>query len=174
MKNLTIICLAIWLVVGCSEKSSEATKIPESVTYPVDLTYPGTPTLGNFDHVKTVLESNKRLTELNANIGEFMADSVVMHLADGSEISGPRDSVLVAISGFIGSLKSLEIKFVAAIPIRNAEQNHDWVLAWTDETHNYKDGSVVIQSLHEDYRMENGKIREIFQYTRQLPKKKIE
>jgi hypothetical protein len=167
MKKL--IFLAPWLFVACMDKPTNGTIVTEEVKYPVELSYTGKPSLGDFNHVRVVLESNKRLTELNPDIGEFMADSVTMHLADGVIISGPRDSVLVAIAGFIGSLKSLEIKFVAAIPIRNDEQNHDWVLAWTDETHNYKDGKVVIQSLHEDYRMENGKIREIFQFTRQLP-----
>jgi len=166
-RNLSTLMVFACLLAACSKDETKSeNKTPEPVAYPVELSYKGTPAVGDFNNVKRVLESNKRLTELNADIGEFYADSVIMHLADGGEISGPRDSVLVAVSGWIQSLTSLKIDVISAIPVNNADLNHEWVFVWTDEVHTYKDGKVVTQTLHEDYRMVNGKIREIYQYTR--------
>ena len=44
-------------------------------------------------------------------------------------------------------------------------------MQWTDETYTYKDGKVEEQSLHEDYRLVNGKIREGYQYKASPPRK---
>ena len=156
-------------LISCSQKATEEAPQTETVTYPAELSYKGNPSIGDRNNVKTVMECNKRLTELNTDIGEFLADSVTMYLADGMEINGPKDSVLVLISDFITSLSGLKIDYVAAMPVNNDDLHHEWVFTWTEETYTYKDGKVEKRELHEDYRMEGGKIREIFQYARSLP-----
>ena len=45
-------------------------------------------------------------------------------------------------------------------------------MQWIHEEHDYKAGKKEKQELHEDYRMINGKIREIFQYAQAIPEKK--
>jgi hypothetical protein len=167
MKIILSLFAAATLFVACDKKvTEEAAPSAEQVTLPVELSYKGATKLGDMKNVKSVLESNKRLSEMNPDIGEFLADSVTMHLADGVLLSGPRDSILADISAFINSLESIKIEFIAAVPVDNMDLKHEWVFCWTEETHHYKDGRVVIQELHEDYRLEGGKIREIFQYTR--------
>jgi len=161
-------CIVL-LALACDKKPVEEPVVAEPVTLPVELSYKGATKIGDMENVKTVLSCNKRFSELNADLAEFFADSVDCHFADGTEIVASRDSVVSVIAGFIGTLSSLKIDFIAAVPVDNIDLKHEWVFAWTDEVHTFKDGTVVEQSFHEDYRMQGGKIREIFQYVRKLP-----
>lgn len=50
--------------------------------------------------------------------------------------------------------------------------NHEWVFQWIDESHFYKNGKKEHVIYHEDYRLEKGKIRQVYQYSRPAPAKK--
>jgi hypothetical protein len=52
------------------------------------------------------------------------------------------------------------------MPINNIDKKHEWVLSWTDESYTYNDGKKEHVIIHEDYRLENGKIRQVLQYAR--------
>jgi hypothetical protein len=48
--------------------------------------------------------------------------------------------------------------------ITSASQYPMWVLSWTDETWTSNEGEVERLRIHEDYLIENGKIRLVYQY----------
>jgi hypothetical protein len=165
-KSLFVLVLAC-ILFACEKKLAEPTVAEtETVALPVEFTYKGKPAVGDPKNVLTVIQCNKRLSELNTDIGEFLADTVTWNLADGTSVTAPRDSMISALNGFIRALSSMKIVYVSAIAVDNEVAGHEWVFSWTEETYTYKDGKVESQDLHEDYRIEGGKIREIHQYAR--------
>lgn len=170
MKNVVALFTLACLTFACEKKAAEvAVPTPDPVTLPMEVSYKGTPAVGNMKNVQVVMECNKRLSELNPDIAGLLADSVTLHFADGTDITGTRDSVLVFFKKLIENFSSIKINFTAAIPIDNVDAKDEWVFSWTDETYTHKDGKVEHQLFHEDYRLEDGKIREVFQYARKPP-----
>jgi hypothetical protein len=170
MKHIVTLFGLACVVLACDKNGKEtANSNSEPVKLPMEVSYKGTPEMGSMNNVQIVMECNRRLSELNPDIKEFLADTVTWHMADGADITAPRDSVMSFISKFIGSLSNMKLNYTAAVPVNNPDMNHEWVFSWTDETYTYKDGKVEHQFLHEDYRLEGGKIREIFQYSRKPP-----
>ncbi|MFZ2907208.1 MAG: hypothetical protein WAZ98_13480 [Cyclobacteriaceae bacterium] len=172
MKTLRFACMSM-LIFSCTEKKAEtpAAEIP-TPQLPMEVTYTGKTGIGSWDNVKVVMEWNKRLSQLNTDLGDLLADSVNIHLADGTEFSGPRDSIIQVLNTFVGQVSGLNLVYTAAVPVNNVDKNHEWVFSWTDETLTFKDGKIDHTFIHEDYRLEGGKIREIFQYSRKEPAKK--
>lgn len=172
MKNPIFIlaCLSM-LAYSCTEKKEDTSVVVEDQvpTLPMELTYPGKPTIGSWDNVTTVMEWNKRVSQLNMDFGDLLDDSLKVMLADGTEFDLPRDSAVNFIKGFAANIASIKLVYVAAIPINNVDKNDQWVTSWTDETFTMKDGKVDHNLIHEDYLMRNGKIREIIQYARKDP-----
>ena len=167
MKTLPVVCLLACVSSACDQKIEENNaSVAESVTLPMNLIYPGTPEIGNMRNVQTVMEWNKRISNLNLDVADLLADTVSFHMADGLELTAARDSIISFITAYVNELAKIEIVYVAAIPVNVIEQGHQWVFSWTDETYTLKDGAVDQNFYHEDYRMEDGKIREIFQYAR--------
>jgi hypothetical protein len=167
MKKTLIVLALACIVFACEKKAAETPAAEaETVTLPVEFTYKGKPAIGNSKNVLTVIECNKRLSELNTDVGEFLADTVTWNMSDGTSVTAPRDSMLTTLKEFIGALSSMKIVYVSAIPVNNEAVGDEWVFSWTEETYTFKDGKVESQDLHEDYKMVGGKIREIYQYAR--------
>jgi hypothetical protein len=155
---------------SCEKKTSEVgVSTEDSVVLPVEVTYKGVPVIGNMKNVQTVMEWNKRLSELNLDLGDLLADTVTFHLHEGVDITASRDSSIAVLKQFVNSMASVKINYTAVIPVDNATVNDEWVFSWTEETYNYKDGKTAHHFLHEDYRMVDGKIREVYQYARMEP-----
>jgi hypothetical protein len=106
------------------------------------------------------------------NLGSYLADSVHMVFADGTDMNNVRDSIVAAIKAWRESMSSATQTYISAIAVDNKDMGHEWVMQWIDEAHVYKDGKKEHMIYHEDYRLENGKIRELFQYAQGVPEKK--
>jgi len=165
-KNLP---LAVAIVLfGCQTQPSAPSQTTESVKLPVEYSYKGGYVMGDMKNVAVVAECNKRISELNTDLAEFIADSMRWVMADGLDLDLPRDSAVAFLKTFIESTSSIKINFITQLPVRNTENNDEWVLSWTDETYTFKDGKVLHDIFHEDYKMENGKIRELYQYSQKV------
>lgn len=170
MKTLPVLCLLACVFTACEQKAEEkSAPSAQSLTLPMKLTYPGTPEIGNMKNVQTVMEWNKRVSSLNLDVAELLADSVTFHMADGFEMTATRDSAIAFVSKYAEEMAKIEIVYIAAVPVNVVEQEHQWVFSWTDESYTFKNGTVEQNFYHEDYRMEDGKIREIFQFARRKP-----
>lgn len=153
------------IVIACEKKAAEKEQ-PESVTLPMELTYKAVPEIGSMRNVQTIMEWNKRISDMNFDVADLLADSVTIHLADGLEMTYSRDSTIAFVRKLTGEMSKIDIIHTAAFPINAVNMGHEWVVSWTDETYTMKNGDVEHSFLHEDYRLEKGKIREIFQYVR--------
>lgn len=159
---------ALACVVTACERNTTDKAVAESVTLPMEVSYKGTPEIGSMTNVQTVMEWNKRLSELNVDLGDLLADTVSFHLADGMEVTTSRDSAVAFLAGYVSGMSSIKINFTTALPVNIVDQENDeWVFSWTEETYTHKDGKVEHHFIHEDYFMQKGKIREVFQYARQ-------
>jgi hypothetical protein len=173
MKSQLLVLAVALTALGCGEKPAPTPEeTAQKVTLPVDYTYKGGFTIGDMKNVQVVAECNKRLSEHNADIDEFVADSLHWVMPDGTEFDIPHDSAVAFIKKFVESTSSIKIVFTAQIPLYNAENNHEWVASWTDETYTFKDGKVDHNNFHETYRLVNGKIRELYQFAQKVPEKK--
>lgn len=141
---------------------------PESVQLPMKLSYSGTPEIGSMTNVQTVMEWNKRFSLLNMDVGDLLADTVTFHLSDGMEMTATRDSAIAFVRAYVSDISKIDISYTAAIPVNVVERGDEWVFSWTEESYTLKNGGVEHAFYHEDYRLLNGKIREVFQYARKL------
>lgn len=170
---------AIAFLASCNnEKAKEDTKVEATdaatkVTLPAELSYKGTPSIGKSENIVTVMNfNNDFIAGKLDNIGSYLADSVHLIFEDGTEMNTVRDTVVATIKAWRGSMTSAKQSYISAIAVDNKDMGHEWVIQWIDESHDYKDGKKEHRIYHEDYRLENGKIRELFQYAQAVPEKK--
>ena len=178
MKIILLITTIVFLL-NCNNESrtlgtTHEAKTPESkVVLPFKLAYDGTPSIGKMRNVATVMKFNGDFIAGKVeNIGSYFADSVHVIFASGREITTVRDTVVAQIKGYWGSISSARQSYIAAIAVDNKEKGDEWVFQWIDESHDFKDGKKDHRIYHQDYRLENGKIREMLEYAQEIPTKK--
>ena len=161
-----------------NEQAKEDKKVetndPETkVTLPAKMSYEGTASIGKSENIVTVMNFNSDFIAGKLDdIGSYLADSVHVVFEDGTDMNTVRDSVVATIKAWRGSMTSAKQSYISAIAVDNKDMGHEWVIQWIDESHDYKDGKKEHRIYHEDYRLENGKIREMFQYGQGVPEKK--
>ena len=161
--------LLLLLFTGCKEATT-TTAADETVVLPMETSYKGKMEIGTSANVVTVMQWNKWLSERNLDSAfTTFADSVTIDMADGTRFDLPKDSIKNVMAGWLSTMKSINIKYIAAMPLNNTTNKDEWVLSWTDESYEYNDGKKEHVIIHEDYRMVNGKIRQVLQYARKLP-----
>lgn len=180
MKKLFLIASAA-LVFGCNnEKAAEGEKTADAkpadaakVTLPQKMIYQATATAGNPQNIVEVMNFNADFIAGKVdNIGSYLADSVHVIFADGTEMNTGRDSMAATMKAWRGSMDSARQTYISAIAVNNSDNGDEWVMQWIDEAHYYKGGKKEHVVYHEDYRMVKGKIREVFQHQQGVKEKK--
>lgn len=178
MRNLLLIATGLFLF-SCNNESKTDSKTSEDTTatskgsLPAKMAYDGTATIGKTENIVTVMNFNLDfIAGKFDNYASYLADSVTYTMADGSHYSNVRDSAIAAIKAWRESMTDARQSYISAIAVDNKDKGDEWVIQWIDEAHDYKDGKKEHQILHEDYRLVNGKIRELFQYAQAIPEKK--
>jgi hypothetical protein len=171
MKRLIIPVMVLIIVYSCRVKSTmEAGPGAEldlsTLFLPFKLSYPGKIVFGDPGNVVTDMNFNKRFIEGDTDLGEYLADRVSLYFPDGSSVSATRDSILSLIKVFRKSLSEVEMHYISIFPIKNLDQNQEWILSWFQETDTYLNDSVDSYFIHEDIYFQNGKIRSVYQYSR--------
>lgn len=167
MKMSIVACLFLLLFTGCKENPEQKkSSTGKPVALPMKVSYPGTAEIGDMKNVQTVMEWNKRFSSMNFDVADLLADTVTFHLSDGTDMTASRDSTIAFLSAYAAETSQIDIDYIAAYPVSVPEQNHEWVFSWTDETYTMKNGNIEHNYYHEDYRLVDGKIREVFQYAR--------
>lgn len=145
--------------------------IPESVelssnTEEIEFTYSGAFVKADDGLKDAVLGWNNAIaTPSDLDLAEtFLADSVTVYMWDGSIIDGTKDSVMNVVKQFVTGASSVTVSFDALMPVTSTDRNENWVLSWTDEVWTDKDGKEEHMKIHEDYLLEDGKIRMVRQY----------
>jgi len=168
----------VLLAFACNHEQKNDAKTPEAsppaakVSLPAKMSYDGTAAIGKSENIATVMNFNLDfIAGKFDNYANYLADSVTYTLADGSRYNSVRDSAIAAIKAWRESMTDAKQSYISAIAVDNTEKGDEWVMQWIDESHDYKDGKKEHMVLHEDYRLVNGKIREMFQYAQAIPGK---
>ena len=164
---------------GCNNEKEdgakkEEAKAPETkIELPAKMTYQGTPAVGNPENIAKVMNFNMDfIAGKMDNIGSYLADSIQVVFADGTDMNTVRDSMVAVMKAWRGSMDSAKQSYISAVALDNKDLNHEWVFQWIDESHFYKGGKKEHVIYHEDYRLEKGKIRQVYQYGQAVPVKK--
>ncbi|MEO6188818.1 MAG: hypothetical protein ABIO82_05135 [Ginsengibacter sp.] len=184
MKNLIFPAFALFLI-SCNNGETKTVEVsktvdttetmapPTKLDLPYKFSYEGTAVMGNPENVKIVMDFNHDFASGNTdNIGSYFADSVHVVFADGSGSATIRDSAAAMVKGWRNTMSDIQLSYISAMAVNNQTTGDEWVFQWIDEADNYKDGKKVHHALHEDYRLVNGKIREMIQYAQAIPVKK--
>ena len=94
----------------------------------------------------------------------YLADSVTVVMWDGTIVDGLKDSVMVFVKEFVTGASSVKVDFDAIMVVHSTDMNSDVVMSWTEERWTDKEGKEEHMWIHEDYVLENGKIRMVQQY----------
>lgn len=178
MRKILLIATSLFVIACNNEKSTESkasedTTATSKVTLPAKMSYDGSATIGKTENIATVMNFNLDfIAGKFDNYASYLADSVTYTLADGSKFNNVRDSAIAAIKGWRESMTDARQSYISAFAVDNKDKGDEWVMQWIDEAHDYKDGKKEHLILHEDYRLVNGKIREMFQYAQAIPEKK--
>ena len=95
---------------------------------------------------------------------QYLADSVTIYLMDGSMFNASKDSIMSLVNVMLGDFTSIDVQFDAITTVHSKDQNQDWVLSWTNETMVNAAGEEENVLVHEDYLIEDGKIRMVRQF----------
>ena len=156
-----------------TDKTAEVKTADKRISLPFKMAYEGTPSIGKTENIATVMNFNGDfIAGKMDNIGSYLADSVHVVFEDGKEINTSRDSLIAVMKDWRGSMTDAKQSYISAVAVDNKDKGHECVFQWIDETHDYKDGKKEHFIYHEDYRLENGKIREAYQYAQAVPDKK--
>jgi hypothetical protein len=74
---------------------------------------------------------------------------------------------MVFLEDFVKGAGSVKVDFDAIMSVRSTDRNADVVMSWTDERWTDLEGTEEHMWIHEDYILENGKIRMVQQYAMQ-------
>jgi hypothetical protein len=131
-----------------------------------EFTYSGSWVAGDKSLTEAVLGWNNALatpTDLET-AASFLADSVTVYMWDGTVVDGTKDVVMDFVKEFVTGASSVTVEFDAIMAVHSTDRNSDVVLSWTEESWTDAEGKEEHMWIHEDYIMENGKIRLVRQY----------
>ena len=148
-------------------KDSTAAATPkENLTYAYTAGYSSKFEIGDAKHAQTILNLWKVWEDGDLSKGkDLFADSVDLHLADGAEIHGSRDSVLAQSQRIRSTMTAAKNRVDAFVPLKSTDKNESWVAVWGIETDTWKNGKTDSTSLHEVWRInKDGKADLLYQF----------
>ena len=164
---LSILILTILSSCGQAEKQPVLELEHSSIVLPNSFSYKGkTPGFVDSDAMQPVIEWNDRLSRLNSEVGSLLGDSVICHWSDGRNITYSRDSLLSYLQAGFDTTAKLDITIAAAIPVNYTDVDDLWIYSWIFKEIEFSDGTLNSHYLHEDFRIVEGRIHEIYQFKR--------
>ena len=126
--------------------------------YPYTANYSSNFSIGNAANAKLVLAEWKDWDDNMLDRHDFMADTIVTFMPDGTVTKG-KDANMAMWKKFRNSLTSSKSTVDAWVPLRSTDRNEDWVAVWGTETNTYPDGKVDKHDIHELWRInKDGKV----------------
>ena len=178
MKKIsTLFCLIIFLFSCNSKNNSEAEgnsgKTADTLiysykaTYSSDLTVPSKPEIGQMVLTVWRMFENKQIDSLK----KYYADTVTYEDASGYYFYGPVDSLLNFARADVKGLDSLRFDISMWQSVRVNDRNEDWVYIWAAERRYEKGGKADTSLIHEQWKVENGKVSYFNQYKKRHSRK---
>ena len=143
-----------------------------SNTDPYKASYSSNFVMGNPAHTKMIVDLWKDWDDNAFDRHDYMADTLVMYLPDGTVTKGKAANAEGA-KKFRGGLTSSKSTIDAMIPLRSTDRNEDWVAMWGTETNTWPDGKVETRQIHEVWRInKDGKVNLMRQFAAKPEQKK--
>lgn len=99
--------------------------------------------------------------------GQHFADTISFFLADGSSMTGPKDTLIQAMQQYRNTIKKLETQVEAVFAVKSTDKDEHWVAIWGVEFQTNSKGKTDTVSLQETWGFNKaGKVSLMFQATR--------
>jgi hypothetical protein len=173
MKQISTILGFSMLLLSCNSKNNtEAAtatdKTIDTLTYAYKATYssdakvPSKPEIGQMVLRIWKMFENKQIDSLK----KYYADTVTYENSDGYLFYGPTDSLLNFARRDVQGLDSLRFDISTWQSLHLNDRNEDWVYIWATERRYQKGGKADTSLIHEQWKVENGKVSYFNQYVK--------
>ena len=155
-----------------SMSSSDSTVTASDTTaYQYATDYSSKFEMGDAKNVRTIFDLYKDWDNNNLdNSKDKFADSVTLYFSDGSMMAGSYDSVTAAAKKFRSTLGTVNTSVHAVFPVKSADKNENWVVAWFTEYRTNAAGKKDSVQLQETWRLnKDGKADLLYQYEQKNP-----
>lgn len=168
--------LCCWMLfVACNSKNSSETTTSADATidtlsyaykaiYSSDITVPSKPEIGKMVLTIWKMFENKQIDSLK----RYYADSVTYENYEGYRFHGPTDSLLSYARRDVQGLDSLRFDISMWQSLHLNDRNEDWVYIWATERRYDKGGKADTSLIHEQWKVEGGKVSYFNQYVKKL------
>ena len=129
--------------------------------------YSGEFVAGDESLKQVVIDWNMGLSSDSVNydyLKTLLADTVTVYFADGSVWDKPKVDFLAGVEEIISGYSRINVSFDVLLAARASNTGEDWVLSWTTESFQNAEVEKEEMYIHEDYLIEDGKIRMVRQY----------
>jgi hypothetical protein len=162
MKNLKITLYTLSALVAILLLSWKGDKLsyPYKATYSSDVA-----TSAHTDYIQKVLTVWKNFETGNVAImKQYYADTVIYDAAGGYRFHGRAEDLLNMATKGNESLDSLRFDISMWQCVHLADRNEDWVYIWSTERRYPKNGKADTSYMHEQWKIEKGKVTYFNQY----------
>jgi hypothetical protein len=151
---------------GTGDSTSTATSTMGDINSPYAINYSSKFTMGDPKNAEAILTLWKDWDNGNLSAHKDMfADSVELHLADGSMMHSVRDSVIAQAQAFRNTLASSVSSVDAVMAVKSTDKNENWTLIWGKEIDTDKKGKIDSFYLQETWRInKDGKTDLLYQF----------
>ncbi|MEI9945035.1 MAG: hypothetical protein WDN26_12560 [Chitinophagaceae bacterium] len=164
---------ALVVLAACNSKAPETTETAKpadatvaEIKSPYPVGYSSKFTIGDPKNAESVLALWK-IWESGDLSGskDIFADSVTLNFADGSMMSGSKDSVIAGAQQFRSTLASSVSTVDVILAVKSTDKDENWGLIWGKEINTDKKGKVDSTYLQEAWQFnKDGKVRQMFQF----------
>ena len=154
-----------------SSASDSTSSKKDDVAYPYTATYSSHFEIGDPQHAKTILDLYKDWDNNTMDDAKnLFADIDTLIFADGSMLSGSRDSVFGVMKKMRNTMGTIKDEVQAWIPLKTTDRNENWVAIWTKEITTAPNGKKDSSYLQETWRInKDGKADFVLQYAQKPP-----
>jgi hypothetical protein len=154
-------------VAGNTGKTSDTLTYTYKATYSSDVTVPSKPEIGQMVLNVWKMFEDKQIDSLK----KYYADTVIYENSDGYYFHGPVDSLLNFARADVKALDSLRFDISMWQSLHVNDRNEDWVYIWAAERRYEKGEKADTSLIHEQWKVENGKVSYFNQYKKRLSRK---
>ena len=176
MKNTIPLFLAL-ILTHCTNVENKTAMEPASspdtlryafkANYSSDITSPSKPEIGQMVMGIWKMFENKQIDSLK----KYYADTVTYDNSDGFHFHGSSDDLLNFARKDVQNLDSLRFDVSMWESLHLNDRNEDWVFIWSTERRYEKSGKADTTMIHEQWKVENGKVSYFNQYTKKPARK---
>lgn len=161
MKKVLLSIAAITTLLACSNPTAKEKASSEEQTPTIEHIYKPTYTdnfkIGDQKNVLLAEQLHQAIFAKDFNkIGEYLSDSVLMNMEDGSTIKG-KEAALDYMKNAFSQITIKNYSLTGAVPIVG-ENGHQWVIMFDKADVETPDGKIQKVEWMDSFRFDNGKV----------------